>query len=273
MSKQRKAIILYASRGGNTEKFALKFKEVIGKKGRSWGDWECDSLKITRHTDWNNLPFTPKDEYDFVCVGSPVIDGIPASEIFHGRGLMLLMPKGLDTSQGFAPITEPFGMKKGIVFVTYTDGRRGTAEAIPALDCLELRIEDMRIKCIGKFACTCGPVVKYRFESPNIIAAKFKVSLDEADDLLQRYKENPEYPEFAKLSQEERSLFEKETTVAPEALKHHETSGARDLIWDVHNKPSKRDLLKAEIFLEEILENFYGGEIEAAPLCQHLCIA
>lgn len=269
----RKAIILYASRGGNTEKIAMKFKEVIEKKGCSWGDWECDTLKVTRHTDWDNLPFTPKDEYDLVCVGSPVIDGIPASEIFHGRGLMLLLPRDVGLSRGLAPITEPFGMKKGIVFVTYTDGRRGTAEAIPALDCLELRIEDMRIKCIGKFACTCGPVAKYRWEAPNIIAAKYRVSLDEADDLLGRYRENPNYPEFAELSQEERELFDKETTSAPEMLKHRETSGARDLIWDVRSKPSERDLLKAGIFLEEILENFYGGGIEAAPLCQHLCIA
>ena len=80
-------------------------------------------------------------------------------------------------------------------------------------------------------------------------------------------------PSVANLSKEERELFEYEKNFPVDPLAHSETSGARDLIWDVRRKPSERDLLKAEIFLEEILENFYGGGIEAAPLCQHICIA
>ena len=66
---------------------------------------------------------------------------------------------------GFAPITEPCGMRKGIAFVTYTDGRRGTSEATPSLDLLEMRMEDSRITCVGKFSCTAAPIRVFRWTS------------------------------------------------------------------------------------------------------------
>lgn len=264
----KNGLILYASRGGNTEKVAMRFKQTFEKYG-----WGCDTLNLTRYSDLKKLPFTPKDEYDLVCIGSLVVDGIPVNEIFHGRGILLARPGG--QQRGFAPITEPYGMKKGIVFVTYSDGRRGTTEALPALDCLELRLEDARIKCIGRFACpgSHSSLRLWRWAAPNVIAEKMKVSLDQANVLLYRYKDNPKSPEFDSLTPEQREVFDKESNSKPEATTHRESGGVRDFKWDINNRPSERDLLKAEIFLSEILEDFYGGDVEAAPLCQYVCIA
>jgi hypothetical protein len=266
------ALIIYCSRGGNTEKVAMRFKEVIERKGAPWGNWDCDTLKLTRQTNFNNLPFKPKDSYDLVLLGSLIIDGIPAHEMFHNAGWWKLLQNPKSSFQGIAPITELYGMKKGIVFVTYTDGRRGTKEAMPCLDLLEMRMEDLRIRCIGKFSCTGSGHHTYRWVSPNNISDVMHISLDGADAALRRYMENPNYPEFTGLTPEQRKVFETEAHADPNDG-HLETVGTRDLVWDVENKPNERDLMKAQYFLEEILENYFGGGIEAAPLCQYLCIA
>lgn len=42
--------------------------------------WKCDSFKLDRKTDPHNLPFNFND-YDFVCVGSGVILHLPYNEI------------------------------------------------------------------------------------------------------------------------------------------------------------------------------------------------
>jgi hypothetical protein len=48
------------------------------------------------------------------------------------------------------------GPKTGIVFVTYAGTPLGPKEAEPALSLLELNIEHLRFKCIGRFSCPGG---------------------------------------------------------------------------------------------------------------------
>jgi len=48
--------------------------------------------------------------------------------------------------------------------------------------------------------------------------------------------------------------------------------GSRAWHWDFTKRPTERDLLKAEIFLSEILEDYYGGGIEMYPYSQYVCI-
>jgi flavodoxin len=60
-----KALILYASMTGNTEKVALRFKQTFEKKG-----WQCDMVKVDKNIA-ANPPFNYKD-YNFLCVGSYV---------------------------------------------------------------------------------------------------------------------------------------------------------------------------------------------------------
>ena len=91
---------------------------------------------------------------------------------------------------------------------------------------------------------------------------------------IARYKENPNDPEFADLSDEDRKMFDE---VAAETQEFKTGSERRDIgrawHWDFKNRPNDRDLLKAEIFMEEILEDYYGGGIEMYPYGQYLCIA
>jgi hypothetical protein len=260
----RKSLILYASITGNTEKVAMRFKKVLEKNG-----WEYDMLKVSKHTDVKNLPYR-LDDYDLLCVGSPVWSGIPTKEIFDDH-YGVLMGDRLFREDRMAPITEGYGPKKGIAFVTYGGDRRGTPEALVALGALELRMEDMRVKCIGKFACPGGN--KWSRIPVDTVAARKGWSVGDAAAAIARYRENPNHPEFASLSAEDQKLFAKAAKQTRDLPTMAEVPGSRGLHWDVYNRPSERDLLKAEIFLEEILEDYYGGGVEAAPLGQNLCIA
>ena len=73
----KRSLILYASRTGNTEKVVMRFKQVLEKKG-----WECDLLKIDRKTDVKMHP-SPFDceKYDFLCVGSYVDKSLPSPKL------------------------------------------------------------------------------------------------------------------------------------------------------------------------------------------------
>ena len=203
----KKSLILYATMTGNTEKVAMRFKKAFEKKG-----WECDTFKIDKNTDVYNPPFD-WEKYDFLCIGSPVIIGQPMEEILklmfnssisghHGQptreemARLALQQKSPPKPRKPRKGDKPAGMivpgpKKGVVFVTYGGIHLGPKEAEPALSTLEVEMEHLRFKCIGKFAC-------------------------------------------------------------PGKHGNHATPD-----WwhgDIRHRPSERDLLKAEIFMEEKLE-------------------
>lgn len=247
----KKSLILYSSWGGNTEKIAITFKKVFEKKG-----WQCDTFKITKKTDIKH-PGICLNDYDFLCVGSLVIGGLPTREIYDDH-LGLLMPASLIPGRvprygEFDPITTDYSYKKGLIFVTYTGGRRGPPEAAAALAMLELRLEDMRVKVVGKFACPGGHGKGSTSGNSEVI--KGMDEKEAASTIAEYFGDSPEHPE----------------PLATEGTS--ETSGSRDWHWNVENRPNARDLLKAEIFLEEIIEDYYEGGVEAAPLAQYVCIA
>ena len=250
----------------------MKFKQVFENSG-----WKCDVHKITKYFDVHNPPFR-LDDYDLLCVGSPIVQGLPLKELFDDH-LGILMPSNLFRGRPprpneWDPITEPRWLKKGIVFATYGGVRRGPPEALPALTFLEYRLEDMRVKCIGKFCCPGGNKRGHGLVLDDL-AEKKHWTIEDAAAIVHRYQDNPDNPEYAALSEEDRKLV----AAAAAAYRPNEdasTGGVfktRGWHWDLHNRPSERDLLKAQIFLEEILEDYYGGGVEAAPLAQYLCIS
>jgi hypothetical protein len=206
----KKSLIMYASWTGHTEQVALRFKKVFEKKG-----WQCDMFKVDHHTDVKNPPFKFRD-YDFLCVGSPVVHKKPIEEIISVLAGAPLPPSeggpeaalvGGDPSKipekyrpagGFpkpdrskSPKIE-FGpdSKKGVVFSTFGGLHLGPKEVEPVLSLLALEMEHIPYQCVGRFAC------------PG---------------------------------------------------KHGEGGG---YYKDLPTRPNERDLLKAEIFMEEILEEF-----------------
>jgi flavodoxin len=210
----RKSLIVYSSLTGNTEKVAVRFAQVFKKKG-----WEYDLVKVDTNTDFFNPGFAFED-YDFLCVGSPVQLNSPAETIIKIMNKNPLSghfgdptreevaverfkrndpnyrvgpkrPPGYDETHPPRPRKIIPGPKKGVVFVTYGGHHLGPKEAEPSLSTLEVEMEHLRFKCIGKFAC-------------------------------------------------------------PGRVDNRE--GLDTWHGDIRNRPNERDLLKAEIFLEEKLE-------------------
>lgn len=184
MPATKKGLVIYQTVLGNSEKVALRFKKVFEKKG-----WSCDVFKVEKGMTADSLPFDFND-YDFLCAGSGVYAALPAKElvdiIFKITHETKRKGKIVRVHRRLTP-----GPKKGIVFVTFAGTHLGPKEAEPALALLDLCIEHLRFKCVGRFHC-------------------------------------------------------------PGAVSNKPTPGQ----WygDITGRPNERDLRKAEIFLEEKLE-------------------
>lgn len=168
----RKSLILYSSLTGNTEKVAMRFKQVFENQG-----WECTAFKIDKNTDYREPPFNIED-YDFLCAGSYVLLELPAEEIVNfmcknplsghcgqptreelARQRLLRndpkylppaeKPKRIDRMR--PPGKIKLGEKKGIVFATYSGMHLGPKEAAPALALLQSELEHLGFECIGQF--------------------------------------------------------------------------------------------------------------------------
>jgi flavodoxin len=227
----RKGLVYYASQTGNTEKIALIFKKVFEAKG-----WECDCVKAGKNAKPDDV-----NGYDLICIGSPVIAGVPTRDtgsLWMEGGAPPDVPAGSPPEGNGAPAPgapplaggpplslswrqEPAKYKKGVAFVTYTGSRRGPAEAMPALALIELQMEDQGFRCIGKLACP----------------GKHGGS-----------------------------------SLGPQGDKPKDPDEMRDWHWEQQSRPHERDLQKAETFLAEIIEDYFLPT-EAPPDSQYLCIA
>lgn len=188
MPKKRRALILYATMTRNTEKIATWFKETF-----EFYNWDVTMFKMAFNADWagmqEKLYF---DDYDVVCLGSPIVGGSPlqivvkAMSLGAGGG-----PGGLDHSAdapppspkaakpGESPPDAKMGGPKmlamwrrggipymgvmrednsqpiGIVFTTYGGGFYGSKECFATLETLKMYLELNDCLVIGTFAC-CG---------------------------------------------------------------------------------------------------------------------
>ena len=74
----KKCLIMYASLTNYTEKVALRFKDTFEKNG-----WVCDTFKVRKKADdILRPPYNPAG-YDFLCVGSGVRSHLPYNEILN----------------------------------------------------------------------------------------------------------------------------------------------------------------------------------------------
>lgn len=101
---QRKALILYATMTKNTEKIALAMKESFEYYG-----WYVNCLRLKKSNKWaelqDGLYF---DDYDVVCLGSPIVAGYPltiVNKLFSlgaGGELESNVQKMVDAGKGFS---------------------------------------------------------------------------------------------------------------------------------------------------------------------------
>ena len=214
----KKSLVMYASMTGNTEKVALRFKKVFEKMG-----WECDMLKVDGNTDTDN-PQVDYSRYDFLCVGSPVIKSLPVGEILK---MLLNAPQNPHGGRSFTP-----GATMDELMAEYNQHLREVRE--------KEKEEEKR-----------APAA--RQESIEIVFGpddKKGIVFVSYGGLHQGPKEAE--PALALLDSEMEHLrFQCMGRFAcPGRFGNLDCGYFKDL----PRRPTERDLLKAEIFLEEILE-------------------
>lgn len=155
----------------------------------------------------------------------------------------------------------------GVVFCTYGGSGVGPEECYGTLDVL---VEFLRVngaRTVGKFAC---PGKELRHGSVDKLANRFKMNIDDAQALMQRYKDDPEVEEFRAMSDRDRKLL-----VDAAAVKDEESFGTGadmmvkndpmgcgkpgSVFWhyDFQRRPSERDVMRAKNFLSELIEDYF----------------
>lgn len=124
-----KALIIYYSITGNTEKVALAIREGVRKGG-------LEPIVKKSSEAFNEELY----DYDLVCLGTPVIHGLPPRPI-----MKFVLEKKIEyRKRGEVRInTQKIPGKKALVFVTFSGPHIGVAEAIPAGKYLKQSLEHL----------------------------------------------------------------------------------------------------------------------------------
>ena len=185
--------------------------------------WECDNFKVTGKTDIMNLPFKFKD-YDFVCVGSGLILHLPSEEILNA----IKIQTGVDRRPA----------------VRFRMGERPGREqqAGSPKDKGDTKPHTHRKIVLGPDAKPAVVFATY---------AGFEFGPREAEPALQLLALEVEHTDFMCIG----------SFCCPGKFLNHPTPGTYH--GDIRDRPNTTDLLKAELFIEDKLEQI--RETPASP--------
>lgn len=261
--KKRRALIMYATMTKNTEKVANWFKETF-----EYYNWDVTYIRIKNNMDWS--PWADQtyfDDYDVVCLGSPIVGGGPLQAIlkafsFGGGGdLEKSVQQKLDSNENDAsmPAVASGGTFRkehaaypgifnkncsrpyGIVFSTYGGGFYGARECNGTLSMLELYLRNYDCDIVGKFACggkETGP-------------AGYPVGVKPKADFIP----GPKGKEMPEADVCDAVIYEMaDGTKMPGSYFFH---------YNCNAKPGPREEAKARAFIADIVEDYfmtYDGE-------------
>jgi hypothetical protein len=219
---ERRALILYSSLTGNTAKIAGVFADTFKFYG-----FHVKSLNINAKTDWEKeREETYFDDYDIICLGTPIIAGLPFDYINYSLGLTPWRGTGVGPRPG-PPEDLSFrrlgvghiGVKNpqwkpalGIVFATFGGSFYGPDESLATLELLKQYLKLRAVDTVGMFAC-CGSCNNHT--EPEAQPVSYTTSDGE--------------------------------THPGTVFAHYNTPGS----------PKERDLLKAKFFIQDIVEDMF----------------
>ena len=269
-----KAMIMYSSLTGNTEKVAMTFKEAI----LQYEGWECDTYKIDKKTDFTKDPLY-LDDYDFIALGSPVIAALPTDFITYNFGANHPEPIFLSRPRDGCPFPHLDGTRIGVVFTTYCGSvNMGPAECTATLELMSNYLEARNIAVVGKFGCAGKEI---RHMAVDQVARSVKIEVGEAADVLARYLSNPNAEEFANLTMEQRHAMDEAAKDKRDFPAYDMGDGgpkmdSREGAWRyrISERPDERDLRQARTFMEQIIEDhFVGLKEKRTPIRGYCCIS
>ncbi len=249
-----KALILYASMTGNTELVAKQFQSTIEHYG-----WSVTAVKLEPDTDLVGSQIF-LDNYDLLLLGSPVISSAPSELVSKHLGLVEQDPPRLYTNPLFYPGSpfRPEDTPLGVVFATYSGETFGPHEALATLDIQQIYLEYLYIDVIGRFACPGKKLAKDLLE---ILAQELGTDLQTASNLVSHYRQDPHAPQLQCCSEDALALMHQllyQQHARPQHTPGFISPGSWH--WDLDTRPNARDLQKADIFLQEVLEGYFMGE-------------
>lgn len=250
VEKGKKALIIYASISGNSEKIAKAFERTLLHYG-----FEVDMFKAVDSSHYVKI-----EGYDLYIVGTGIVGGVPEKNLLAAFGagnytnMKQLAEIGGDT--GAPQWGRGVKLSKGIIFLTYGGNRRGPSEILASASLLEMMMTDMGITVIGEFACAGISKKKHSHNMSDDLALALNTSVEEVAPLLEAYTNDPNSEYCMSLPQNIRDLLQKSVDSYQEVdlrrvgvpyAWHNETIA----------RPSERDIAKAEIFMSEIIEDVF----------------
>jgi len=293
MEKQYKyrALILYGSVTGNTGLVAKTFGEVFERY-----NIQADLERIYPSRNWEEHPVY-FDNYDIICFGAPIIAALPYHEVnlvlgAQGKRISFMRPRE-GAPEG--PLGKPSGtpkvsgrtepgetMKYGIAFTTYGGAMRGPSECRATLETIKEYMVCHNIRAVGEFACAGKEVSHTSVDDLNLVLG---VNLDRAQEILQEFKADPANPRWGALGRPKIEALRRAAGLSDSESLGFENAVGNDplgigkpgnIFWhyDLQNRPNARDLKKAEIFLEEILEDYFltADGLPRDPISLYSCI-
>lgn len=207
-------------------------------------------------------------------LGSPVISSGPSPLVAKKLSLVDIEPPRLYRNELVFPgsFFRPENAPIGVAFVTYSGETYGPCEAEPALETMAMYMKYLFIPTIGRFAC---PARKESKSTLDLITSELGLSPVETASLAGRFEREPEADVFKELSEDVLELLRQAV-----ADKHSEVPVPLPVefgeeVWhrNLDARPSERDLTKAQIFLSEILEDYFFDDGTArAPEAVYTCI-
>lgn len=263
MQKKRRALILYATMTKNTEQIALWFQETFATY-----NWDVTMYRLKNGMNLAEMqPHVYFDDYDVICLGSPIVAGYPlkiVSKLFSlgaHSGLEEQMAANVDNNGQFSrpPALPASGESRnapeelqwrrsgnrgpypgaiyqhqykplGIVFTTYGGGFYGSDECTATLEILKLFLQLNNVTVVGKFACCgkeFGPAGLKPGEKPQYNHAEDGTSLP--------------VPDAAVYEKADGSQFQA-------------TYFFHARMWD---KPGPRDKAKAQALIGDLVEDYF----------------
>lgn len=268
--KKRKAIILYCSITGNTEMIAKVFGEVLEQY-----HFEVALEKVTPKRDWKKHPVY-FDDCDFLILGAPIVAGLPYKELSQVIGWT---GKNVEFYKGERPVpTVPGKMRAGMAFTTFGGSVAGPRECIPTLSIEKEYLQLYGFTPVAEFAC---PGKQVRHGPVDILNAKLHIAIEDAQALLQRFKENPDSVEFTSMPENRLKLIRSvsaqldvdedgnplmagEQTMFNNDPLGNGMKGSKYIHYDLQSRPNQRDLRMARDFMTEVVEDIFltqDGEI------------
>lgn len=269
-----KALIMYASMTGNTNRVANVFQNQLEHYG-----FNVTSVKITPKMNWDEYRDRCYfDDYDLILLGSPIVESNMLSSL---ADVLRLGPWKKDMPAPYNPegkmgdltfrraslpymgvMSPNWEQKLGIVFSTFGGSFYGPDEAISTLDSLQLHLTIRGVSTIGRFACggreMPRPVSKYA-------ECLEHESMGEAHMAVQLYRQDPTLKYFERYTPQELETIKELAETAPEfgfTVPLYDTADGKmpgSMFWhyDLMTKPTERDLLRAELFINDVIEDYF----------------